>query len=88
MQAVNVQNVCITFFDRGRVYPYNDYNDMENIKITKIIKTGTSLCVVIPKSIRHALNFERGDQVVFGILDDQSLVIRKLSYEDLIKLKQ
>lgn len=80
--------MCITFFDRGWVYPYNDYNDMENIQITKIIKTGTSLCVVIPKNIRDALKMERGDQVVFGILDDQSLVIRKLSYEDLIKLKQ
>lgn len=61
---------------------------MAILQTTKIIKTGTSLCVVIPKNIRHALKMERGDQVVFGIYDDQSLVIRKLSQTDLLKLKQ
>jgi antitoxin component of MazEF toxin-antitoxin module len=61
---------------------------MERLIITRIIKTGNSLCVVLPKNILHALKLERGDQVVFGILDDQSLVIHKLSQSDLLKLKQ
>lgn len=60
---------------------------MEKLIITSIIKTGNSLCVVLPKNILHALKLERGDQVVFGIYDENSLVIRKLSNADLLKIK-
>ena len=67
----------------GRGLLYNDYNDMEYIRTTKIIKTGTSLCIVIPKNILDALKMERGDQVVFGILPDNTLAIRKVSTEEL-----
>ncbi len=67
----------------GRGCSYNDNNDMEYIRTTKVIKTGSSLCVVIPKTILDALKIERGDQVVFGIADENSLVIHKLTPEDL-----
>ena len=77
----------ITNFDGGRGYRYNDCNDMERLIITRIIKTGNSLCVVLPKNILHALKLERGDQVVFGIYDEQSLVIRKVSQSELSALK-
>lgn len=60
---------------------------MEYLTITKIIKTGNSLCVVIPKKILIALKIERGDQVVFGIYDKDTLAIRKISRDDLQKLK-
>lgn len=70
----------------GRGIPYNDNNDMEQIRITKVIRTGTSLCVVIPKEILHALNLQRGDQVCFGILDGNSLVVRKISHEEFQRL--
>lgn len=76
----------ITSLRKGCGIPYNDNNDMEQIRITKVIRTGTSLCVVIPKEILHALKIERGDQVCFGILDDNSLVIRKITNEDFQKL--
>lgn len=66
---------------------YNDYNDMEMLKTTKVIKTGTSLCVVIPKNILLALKIERGDQVVFGVDSNNTILIRKISQSDLIKLK-
>lgn len=60
---------------------------MEIVQITKIIKTGNSLCVVIPKNILNALNLQRGDQVVFGIYDDHSLVVRKLQVGELQAIK-
>jgi len=60
---------------------------MERIITTRIIKTGTSLCCVIPKNILKALKLERGDTVVFGIIDEQTLAIRKLSMSDLRNIK-
>lgn len=56
---------------------------MERIRITKIIKSGTSLAIVIPKSILEAFKLERGDQVVFGYIDDKTIAIRKISSEEL-----
>lgn len=61
---------------------------MKIVQISKIIKTGNSLCVVIPKNILNALALQRGDQVVFGIYNENSLVIRKIESEELLALKQ
>lgn len=61
---------------------------METVRITKVIRTGNSLCIVIPKEILVALNLLRGDQVVFGIYDENSLVIRKLQNRELLAFKQ
>lgn len=72
---------------KGRGLEYNDSNDMETIRITKIIRTGNGLCVVIPKNILQALHMERGDQVCFGIIDDYTLAIRKITSKDLSILK-
>jgi len=60
---------------------------MEIVRITKVIKTGNSLCIVIPKEILIALSLQRGDQVIFGIYDDHSLVVRKLQACELQVLK-
>ena len=76
-------NLWITHLHRGRVGGYNDNNDMEYIRTSKIIKTGTSLCVVLPKTILAALQMQRGDQIVFGIYNSNSLVIRKITREEL-----
>ena len=57
---------------------------MQYLRTTKVIKTGTSLCVVIPKEILVALKLERGDQVVFGIYDNSSLVVQKVTQQDLL----
>lgn len=56
---------------------------MEYIRTTKIIRTGTSLCVVIPKEILVALKMERGDQVVFGIYDNDTIIIKKIPDKEL-----
>lgn len=73
----------ITLLLGGWVLCHNDNNDMEYIRTTKIIKTGTSLCVVIPKEILRAVCLERGDQVAFGIYDMDIIAIRKIKAEEL-----
>lgn len=60
---------------------------MENLIITKVIKTGTSLCVVIPVKILRALKIERGDQVAFGVYADDVICMRKIQPEDILKMK-
>jgi antitoxin component of MazEF toxin-antitoxin module len=60
---------------------------MEYIRTTKIIRTGTSLCVVIPKEILVALKMERGDQVVFGIYDNDTIIIKKIPDKELRNFK-
>lgn len=60
---------------------------MTDIIISKIIRTGNSLCIVIPKNILHALRLERGDQVVFGIADGDVLMIKKVTDDDKRKWK-
>lgn len=56
---------------------------MQYLRTTKVIKTGTSLCVVIPKEILKATNLERGDQVSFGFLDANTIAIRKITKQEL-----
>lgn len=60
---------------------------MQNYIITKIIKTGSSLGVVLPKSILNALTLQRGDQVVFGVGEYDTLIIRKITDEKLLPVK-
>ena len=68
---------------RGWVYPYNDNTDMQYIRVSKIIKNGTSLAVVIPKEILVALKMQRGDQIAFGIYNENTLTITKINPQDL-----
>jgi len=60
---------------------------MENINTSKIIKVGNSLAVVIPVSILRGLKIERGDRVVFGVYNENTFAVRKVSSEELRKLK-
>lgn len=60
---------------------------MQSYNITKIIKIGSSLGVVIPKNILNALTLERGDQVVFGAGEYDTLIIRKITDEKLLPVK-
>lgn len=56
---------------------------MKYIRVSKIIKNGTSLAVVIPKEILVALKMERGDQIAFGIYNETTLTITKINPQDL-----
>lgn len=49
-----------------------------NTYITKIVRVGTSLGVVIPKEFLTAYKLQRGDQVVFVCVDDDIVGIAKL----------
>lgn len=71
----------------GRGWEYNDCNDMEYIRTTKIIKTGNSLCLVLPNNILKSLNMARGDQMSLWVYDIDTIVIRRITPEDLQNLK-
>lgn len=74
------------FLDGGLGYDYNDNNDMEPIRITKIIRTGTSLCVVVPKEVLRAHKLERGDQVILRPLSENAFMVSKITSEEISKL--
>ena len=69
----------------GRAYT-NDYN-MENIKVGKVIKVGSSLAVVVPAQLARAMNLERGDQIVYAIFSANQFVVRRLTDEELRAMK-
>lgn len=60
---------------------------MENLQITRVMRVGSSLAIVIPVNILRALKIERGDQMTFGVYADDVICIRKIQQEDLQKLK-
>lgn len=60
---------------------------MINMQITKVIKNGTSLAVVIPVNILRALKIERGDQLVFAIAEGDIICMRKISDMEKLKIK-
>lgn len=55
--------------------------------MTKVIKVGTSLGIIIPKSLLTDLNILRGDHVVFGLFSEGQFFVRKLSTNELRQLR-
>lgn len=82
-----MRKLWITLFDRGwgRAYT-NDYN-MENIKVGKVIKVGSSLAIVVPAGLARALNIKRGDQIVYGVFSENQFCVRRLTNEELRAVK-
>lgn len=78
----------ITFLagGHGRYYNYNNY--METIYMTKLVKIGTSEGVVIPKEILNGYHWQRGDLLVFGFMANDQLFIRRLSNDELLRIKR
>ena len=60
---------------------------MEKLYTSKLIRLGTSLVITIPKAILRAQNFERGDTFIFGVYQDNTLLIKKLSSKQLSELR-
>ena len=87
LQTAKVEKLWTTHLYRGwgRVYT-NDYN-MENIKVGKVIKVGSSLAVVVPAQLARAMNLERGDQIVYAIFSKNQFVVRRLTDEELRAMK-
>ncbi len=76
-----MDNLWITFIDSGGVCAYDDCNDMEYIRTTKIIKTGSSLCIVVPKEFLVFLGLQRGDQVVLRVANNNAFFVQKIPQE-------
>lgn len=64
------------FADGGDILYYYNIN-MEQLRITKVIKVGTSLGIIIPKEVLNACALERGDQVFVAVREDLSVQLIK-----------
>lgn len=62
----------------GRDIYYNDCNYMEPLRITKIVKVGSSLGVIVPVCLLEATNLKRGDQVNLAVGHDNVICIKKV----------
>lgn len=60
---------------------------MEALYLTKLVKMGSSHGIIIPKQLLTGFKWERGDSLVFGLGVDNQLFIRRLSNEEIIKMK-
>ena len=60
---------------------------MVNVQIQKVLKVGSSLGVVIPANILRAMGIQRGDKIAFATYDQGVITIKKLTEEELLKLK-
>ena len=56
---------------------------MEYIRTSKIMRVGTSNAIVIPIEILRTLSMQRGDQVVFGVYEDDTIIIKKIPDKEL-----
>lgn len=61
---------------------------MEDIYTTKIIRSGTSLAVIVPKNVLSGLGWQRGDRVVFTFDYNDTLIVKKLDDETIRRLKE
>lgn len=57
---------------------------MEPIRITKVIKVGTSYGLVIPLALLESANLKRGDQVTLVANIDNSINIKKVTNQIII----
>jgi len=60
---------------------------MTNTKLSRVTRLGTGLAVVIPVAVLRSLSIKRGDYVVFGVYDENTVVFRKVSSVELDKMK-
>lgn len=60
---------------------------MEKIYTTNLMRSGNSLMIVIPMAICRAQNFQRGDTFIFGVYEQDTLLIKKLSPKQLSELR-
>jgi len=60
---------------------------MENIKVGKVIKVGSSLAIVVPAELARALDIKRGDQIVYAVFSENQFCVRRLTEQDLRAMK-
>lgn len=86
-KAQGGDNLWTKNIDAGRILQYHYHNYMINMQITKVVRVGTSLAVVIPVNILRGLFIERGDQVVFSIAAGDVLCMRKITDAEKLQIK-
>lgn len=66
---------------RGRDILYYYNTTMENLRITKVIKVGTSNGIIIPKEVLTACGLARGDQVFVTVREDLSVQLIRNNFK-------
>lgn len=60
---------------------------MINVQITKIVRVGTSLGVIVPINILRDLRIMRGDQVAFSVAAGDVICLRKITDAEKLEIK-
>lgn len=60
---------------------------MEIVHISKVLKVGNSLAIVIPSYVRLGMGIERGDYMIFAVYSNDILTARKMSPDELKQMK-
>lgn len=60
---------------------------MQTVFITKLVKQGTSLGVIIPKRILNTYNWQRGDVFCFGFSGGDQISIKRITDTELERIK-
>lgn len=55
--------------------------------IQTVLKIGNSLGVILPVDVCRGLGIARGDQVSFAVFEENTVMVRKLTAEELQSLK-
>lgn len=61
---------------------------MEQFYSSKVVAVGTSRGFAIPADIANGLGWQRGDRVVFLFADDDRLIIKKFTDEQIRQIKR
>ncbi|QGH36149.1 AbrB/MazE/SpoVT family DNA-binding domain-containing protein [Gracilibacillus salitolerans] len=54
---------------------------MSKKEVRKVVQTGNSLSVGLPKKIIDSLNIKRGDEIEFDVKDNQIVLKKKRNWE-------
>lgn len=60
---------------------------MISFQVTKIVRVGTSLAVVIPVNLLRGVKWERGDQIVFAVAESDVVCMRKMTDAEKLQIK-
>lgn len=56
--------------------------------MTRLVVIGTSKGVIVPVEILNGLKWQRGDQLIFSFANDDQLIIKRVTKEQIRALKE
>jgi hypothetical protein len=81
------ENPCAYPFFKGECNNYyNHFNNVEKFKITKLVRVGTSLGIIIPEAIRDTVGWKRGDMIALSLHSQKYMRARKIHINPKLKL--